>query len=84
MDIVKYVELLAWALEQIGRLTKNPLDDEAPAVVRAIYAIYKSLTAASTGKVTPEKARKEIEKTLAGLADNDAAADDKLKKKFGR
>lgn len=82
MDAVKYFELLAWALEQIGKLTANKVDDMAPEIVRAVYAIYKTLMGASTGKVTADKARKDIDKLVAAVQANDDAADAALKKKF--
>lgn len=82
MGITEILGLAAYALDAIKSLTKSDVAGEAADVVRAIDQIFVAVDSATAGHVTPAAARAEIDKVLAELAANDAAADAALAKKF--
>lgn len=82
MSFTSVISLAAYGLEQIGAILKSDAAGDAAAALRAIGAIYNAIDSAAVGHVTPESARAEIDRLVATLQANDAAADRALDDKF--
>ena len=68
-------------LDAISRVLENTGSSVTALVI--IRAIVKAFKARDAGKLTPAQVDDEVARLLGSLADQDAAADAALKKKFG-
>lgn len=77
MNITDILNLAAHAINAIGAVIwpASGIPLAAEQGILAISKILESVTAAESGAATPKEALAQIDKVLAGLAANDAAAD---------
>ncbi len=82
IDLTDAVEVLARALDAIGKLAKKADMNTAADVVMMIARIYETVVKTAEKQITPEEAHNELAKLEKMIIESDAAADSAVDKKF--
>ena len=83
IDVDVALDITVRALDVIGTLAGSANAHGAADIIMVIRHIVAAVTKVAEGTTTSEEAHAELDKLLAGIADNDAAADAALDDKFG-
>jgi hypothetical protein len=81
-DADEFIEIALAGLSVISNILGPEIAGPVTGALKAVQTIIKSIQDAYDGKVTFEQVRNEFAELLASLEDNDAAADEALRRKF--
>ena len=82
IDLADAVEVLARALDAIGKLAKKADMNTAADVVMVIARIYETVIKTAEKQISPEDAHTELAKLEKMIAESDTEADGAVDKKF--
>lgn len=77
-----FADLAVDVLGVIHKIVAGATSANAGTVLTVLRVLLRDIEEAYVGKVTPEQARKSIEKLYEAIAENDARADEALKRRF--